>query len=478
MKKKYCIVEESDKPIKLSIDESALEVDGQHILAKISGPFFIPNGVSRNGRFYPKELWQNVLGKEELREQLANRTMFGCISHNTPLTDESFRDGKFSHIVTKLGFDEQGNPDCEALILNTPTGKILNTIVRAGSKVFVSTRANGDFKGKTEEGLPIVDKETFDLKTVDFVLRPGFLEASPALSEALEGLIEITEFNIEKKEGEEKMGEKTLLEEVTKKNLKIENDLIDTEKKVDDLKDEVSILKKENTVLKDELDDLKKSNEKLGESANELAEFKKIGSLEEVNQLVVKVGEYNKLSESLGTQAEIDKTLNLLESIAKNHKEISETFGNFDQISEAMDLLEKLVKEKEDEKKDKEVQEMADKYDLDKKVVEKIIAKFEGEEADDMLKLLSKKDDKEGEEEVEEKKKGKKKNEEEDKEKEDDKEDKEDDKKVEEKKSKKESDDDFKKDDEENEEDDDKEDDEEPKKDESFASRLFESFSR
>ena len=46
--------------IKFSVDESATDVDGKHVLAKVTGQFFVPGGKSRNGRFYPSSLWEKV----------------------------------------------------------------------------------------------------------------------------------------------------------------------------------------------------------------------------------------------------------------------------------------------------------------------------------------------------------------------------------------------------------------------------------
>jgi hypothetical protein len=48
-----------DPSIKFSISEGENSiVDGEHVLAEIEGEFFVPNGKSRNGRFYPESLWK------------------------------------------------------------------------------------------------------------------------------------------------------------------------------------------------------------------------------------------------------------------------------------------------------------------------------------------------------------------------------------------------------------------------------------
>jgi len=161
--------------------EASSDVDGKYVIGKIKGTFFVPNGKSRNERFYPSELWERVLSNESVLERIRDRRMFGTISHNQEIDDDAFLQGKFSHIVIKL---DPKTGIGEALILNTPAGNILNTVVRAGSKIFVSSRARGDFAG-THKGLPRVNPDTYCLETFDIVLSPGFKEASPSLQESL-----------------------------------------------------------------------------------------------------------------------------------------------------------------------------------------------------------------------------------------------------------------------------------------------------
>ena len=54
------VVDIIDPRIKFQLMEDSSEVDGVHILAKVKGQFFVPDGKSRNGRFYPKELWEKT----------------------------------------------------------------------------------------------------------------------------------------------------------------------------------------------------------------------------------------------------------------------------------------------------------------------------------------------------------------------------------------------------------------------------------
>ena len=96
--------------LSFSLQENASEVDGKHILAKITGEFFVPNGYSRNKRFYSRSLWEKVLNSKNVKSDLKNRTMFGTISHDTPINDESLRDGiipAFSITYYYLEFSEE-----------------------------------------------------------------------------------------------------------------------------------------------------------------------------------------------------------------------------------------------------------------------------------------------------------------------------------------------------------------------------------
>ncbi|KKL07363.1 hypothetical protein LCGC14_2586790, partial [marine sediment metagenome] len=126
-----------------TVEEGKAEVDGKAVLAKVKGEFFFPGGISRNQRYYPKSLWDKVLANEELREKVGNKTLFGTISHTQPIDDTAMLEGKISHIVTKLGIDGKGKGIGEALLLDTDAGRVLNTFFRAGSKMFVSSRADG-----------------------------------------------------------------------------------------------------------------------------------------------------------------------------------------------------------------------------------------------------------------------------------------------------------------------------------------------
>lgn len=170
----------SDFKIINEATETTSEVDGVHILARVEGPAFFPNTTSGNGVFYPLEAWQNALADEDFQYRLGQRLVLGTIGHEIELGDDEVRKGELSHIVTKAWIDEDNIGRAEYLILGTGPGKVLNTLLRAKCGLRVSTKANGLFKGNTQE----VDPDNFFFERIDFVLDPGYREAFPALVES------------------------------------------------------------------------------------------------------------------------------------------------------------------------------------------------------------------------------------------------------------------------------------------------------
>jgi DNA-binding transcriptional regulator YhcF (GntR family) len=408
------IVDLSNEPIGFSIDEAASEVDGKHILGKIKGEFFCPDGYSRNQRFYPRSLWEKTLKNEDVKSKLSDRVMFGSISHDTPLNDESFRDGKFSHIVTKLFIDEDGKGIGEALILNTPTGRILNTVARAGSKMFVSTRADGQFNGETSEGTPIVDSDSYKLHTVDFVLRPGFLDANPTIAEQWHNL----NSDIDK----ENTMSKELLEKLTDENGNLKADLSKMTDKYEAVKVENQDNQSENETLKVEVD-------RLTECEKELTTYKELGTVEELTEAKEAKTEMAKYDEELGTFEDINKALDLASEKLNDYKELGtieeiktvledyETtktwlteLGTQEEVEQTIEIAENVIKEREAIKIKEAIQELATELKVPFKAVEKVYNTLSVEDIKELFAGLTemekeddKEDDKKDDEEKEEK---------------------------------------------------------------------------
>jgi len=159
------------------------------VLAVVEGVFFVADKPSRNGRLYPRELWENVLSSPDLKRMLQNRLLFGTVGHVEEQLDDLIREGKVSHVVTDLKIMPDGRGWGRAEILDTPVGRVLKTLLESGSKLSVSSKAYGEYEGQTGEGYWRVSPNSFLLERFDFVVDPGFLEAQPQVREVYESVV-------------------------------------------------------------------------------------------------------------------------------------------------------------------------------------------------------------------------------------------------------------------------------------------------
>src|SRR5207302_5686436 len=89
------------------------------------------------------------------------------------------------HILSKMWIDGASQIGMgEVYVLNTDTGRRLNTYLRSGAELPVSSRAYGKYRGKTGDGAQIVDEGSYKFETFDFVQLPGIAHAVPKLIEA------------------------------------------------------------------------------------------------------------------------------------------------------------------------------------------------------------------------------------------------------------------------------------------------------
>jgi len=323
------------------IEEASGEVDGIHILAKISGTFFVPDGISRNKRHYSESLWKKQLARKEIKELLESRRMFGTISHEQELNDKALLEGKVSHIITKLSINEKDGKKQgygEALILNTPAGQLLNTYYRAGSKLFTSSRAGGTFKG-THSGIPSVDEDTYRLKTFDFIGDPGFLEANPDLVESYNEIFK-PKLNENSNEEENDMDKEMtdLLSKSMNENSTLQADLKNTLNEVETLKGNNTVLTEENTHIKGEIENLKKINENI-------KVYEELGKADELKEKLAKNEELLKKFENLGTPEAIGK---VFEECKTKVTSLEEELNNFKKIGTFEEIQNVFEKSKEE----------------------------------------------------------------------------------------------------------------------------------
>ncbi len=315
-------------------------------LGIIEGVFFVPDGKSRNQRWYSKQFWETVLSKPDVVSRLNNLTMFGAIGHkDTPVSDKDLNDGEVSHIVTDLWIDENNKGMGRLIVLNTESGRNLMAYMSVkykgkGSKLKISSRAMGEYKeGVTYDGLPVVDEDTFNLNTFDVVIDPGFIETNLALKENNEKIKE-TEMPLTE---EEIKALKKLVSESSNSNF--ETDKLKNENKElkEKLQSNEGLIKIVNSLTSQEKAVLEKLvNEK---NTSFLTEWNEMGEPKEIKELMEKSDQQSDtLIEyiELGLPSEL-KTLVETSRQIKSELDVYKELGDVTEIKEALSEMEKLA---------------------------------------------------------------------------------------------------------------------------------------
>lgn len=329
----------------------ASAIDGTDIIGMVEGQFFQPDGMSRNKRWYSRKLWENALASADVKNRLLNRTMYGEIGHSDgPVTDMTLRDGNVSHIISDLWIDEKGRGMGRAYIIDTPKGRLLKTYLGAKSKLKVSTRGEGVYlDGEYHDGCPVIDPDTYELQTVDFVLNPGFLETSAKLTTQRE---EFTPETKQVNENKTKEGENKMTLDMDKYVQKLEAKIEALEAKNESLSEELK--SKEKALLESqfvESAEIKKINEqyapfkKMGVSAKSLNETLKKAqtSLQKANTQNVKLTEeLQAYKDKCGSIEQVDEALRMSEKALNTIAEYQE-LGSVEDLKQLMAKSEALL---------------------------------------------------------------------------------------------------------------------------------------
>lgn len=319
------------------LTEANGEVDGRHIIGIFEGQFFVPEGISRNQRFYSRELWDSCLASKEVQSMLAERRMFGTISHEQPIDDKALMEGKVSHIVTHLEIREGNLGWGRAVILNTPVGQFLKTYLGAKAKLYTSSRAYGKYQGE-HKGVPKVDEATYILKGFDIVLDPGFLEANPQLKECYESL-KVTQLNTNPTKGEYRM-DKELFESVVKERTRLEGEIATVQSQLAESARSTEKYKNENVVICEENNSLKEKVKDLERQMKLLKEYKAFGTPREVEEALKS---FEALVDKVGTPAKIREALKKAEKIANENLAYKKEFGTLAEMRSAFEASERVI---------------------------------------------------------------------------------------------------------------------------------------
>lgn len=141
------------------------------------------NKPTRNGRRYPRELWENIIKSDDYKEMMETMTCFCENDHpadNTDRIETSIKE--ISAVLTNLEISDDGNVYAGFDILDTPQGHILKSLAEYGCSIGVSSRGLGDEIQK--DGEVIIDPSTYQFYAFDMVVMPAVKSARPAVTES------------------------------------------------------------------------------------------------------------------------------------------------------------------------------------------------------------------------------------------------------------------------------------------------------
>lgn len=317
-------------------------VDGVHILGRAVGPFFVTDSESGNRRFYSKKLWENAISKNA--DRMKNSSMLGTVGHKQPIDDLAIAEGKVSHKVTKLWIDEDtGVGMGEILIFGSDSGRNLNSYLRGGVPIAVSSRAGGEFNGQTKTGAKIVDEDSYSLEGFDFVLNPGVKTAVPTLVENLQP----TDLPLDNATTEDDMST-ALLESLTA-------DKVSLQARLDESINALAASNRDKTALQSDLETVRTASQTLQESLD--------ATTTELNESKAKVTE---LQESLAAYQELGDAATINEAMTQSMELIGQyqELGTISQLTEALDSADNLINEYSEIGSPDEIEEIVEEHDI------------------------------------------------------------------------------------------------------------------
>lgn len=154
-----------------------IEEDVQGRPLRVGGEMQLADTPNLNRRRYPLALWNRVLESSKLKSRLAERRVVGHLDHPADGKTKLEWPGP-SHVMTSMELrDSKRFPGTKAVYgiyecLPTPSGKVLEALLRSKIGIQVSSRGDGDLE-ESQDGVSTVIPESYEFETFDVVLDPS-----------------------------------------------------------------------------------------------------------------------------------------------------------------------------------------------------------------------------------------------------------------------------------------------------------------
>ncbi len=180
--------------------------------------------LNRNKRIYERAVWDKVTSDKEIQEKLSHRTLFAHAEHPEGMQSST---EKIAGIVTE--FLVEGNNVFNVMeVLDTPFGRIVDTLLRAGCGVGVSTRAEGELEECINEAdgsrFYRVIPESYKYVTTDWTADPSTYGSFPESVER--DLVSIVKSGLESKKVDTEFANMMLEKMVTKEAVSLRESLV------------------------------------------------------------------------------------------------------------------------------------------------------------------------------------------------------------------------------------------------------------
>lgn len=280
-------------------------VKDKPILCKLKGPVADTINPTRNGRLYNEELWDNAKNDPIVQEMVENGGFLLQLGHPKG-EDQEIDLEKVAAVMPDFPTKgKDGKLFGEVCILDTPMGRIANTLAQFGYKLGISSRGSGDVV-ESYGDVAEVDPETYELTTWDLVVLPAVKDARLQMVESLgKTLQETLHKNIMK---ETEKDRHNIIEALDKFGIKYE-----CAKNTETVDDSTHLLNSLNESLKQN----KEMKSKLAKINSQL--------VEEINSKGALLDENNKLKEGLKSLSDRSKKYKALQKIvASKDKEFAD----------------------------------------------------------------------------------------------------------------------------------------------------------